>query len=104
MKEILELSKIEKEDLKKNGKSPEYTGLVKKKEKRMNDTIEKSGGIIAVILFFTLLFYVEDRMDALIIAVSMLHFSLYLSRREKVYGIMAGALIIGVLIDVLGMW
>jgi hypothetical protein len=103
MREILELSKIEKEH-KSYGESSEYTGLVKKKEKRMNDTIEKSGGVIAVILFFILLFYVEDRMDALIIAVSVFHFSLYLSRREKVYGIMAGALIIGALIDSLGVW
>ena len=104
MREILELSKIEREEHKSYGESTEYTELVKKKEKRMNDTIEKSGGIIAVILFFILLFYVEDRMDAFVIAVSVLHFSLYLSRREKIYGIMASALVIGVLLDVLGVW
>jgi len=99
MREILELAEIKRLDRYEKGESHGERVLEKKKEARRNDKLEKIGCSGAVIIFFILLFFVEDKMNASIIAVSILNFTLFLSRREKVYIIMFFVLITCTIVD-----
>lgn len=102
MREMLELAEIER--LYRYGKGEgDGEGVPgEKKEARRNDRLEKIGCSGAVVIFFILLFFAEDKMSLSIFAVSIIHFTLFLSRREKVYIIMFFVLITCTIVDYVG--
>ena len=102
MREILELAEIKRLDRYEKGESHDERVLEEKKEATRNDRLEKIGCSGAVVIFFILLFFAEDKMSLSIFAVSIIHFTLFLSRREKVYIIMFFVLITCTIVDYVG--
>ena len=85
MKEILELSYIEKDTMEKHGGSSRYREILAENEEGIFNTIKKNGSILTAIVIFIQLYLEKGNIEALLLIVTLVNVSLYLYRRESVW-------------------